>query len=448
MYSRIADKIFLPTIDLLRGTRVYSNLRFFRQSQWWDLDRLKEYNNKRLCRIIQHCYENVPFYRDQFKKLKLVPRDIQSSEALTKLPTIDKKVIKENYDAFFDQNADRRKLLNFHTSGSTGEPFSYYLDKRAWSLNWALQFRCWEVSGWRFGSKRISIGGSALFPDKKPSLAVRVRNVIDNNESISATHMDSDRLGNVIERINQVKPEFIRGYPSALNVLSTYMKKENVEIVPIKAIFTMAEKLFPDQRENIQHAFNSPIFEGYGGSELGFSALECEYHTGLHFCLDSGIFEILTGEERTETGEVGELVYTNLENYAMPFLRYRSGDVVRNEVKMDCPCGRQFPLFTNGLEGRTGEILRFSNGRMVSPTAATLIFGKFNLDRYQMVQTGKDEIELRLVKGADFQEEELTALTKAIQHHCGETVHIHIRFLSDLPQSKSGKLQFIFSEIS
>ena len=149
MYSLIADRIVLPAIDWVRGTRISANLRLYRKSQWWDRERLAAYRDRLLRKIIHHCYQNVPFYKETFKKRKLAPEDIQTIDDLTKLPIIDKQIIKKNYDAFFDQNINRKKLLRFQTSGSTGEPFTYYLDKHAWSSNWACGFRTWEVSGWR-----------------------------------------------------------------------------------------------------------------------------------------------------------------------------------------------------------------------------------------------------------------------------------------------------------
>ncbi|MBK6901205.1 MAG: hypothetical protein IPH09_18735 [bacterium] len=51
------------------------------------------------------------------------------------------------------------------------------------------------------------------------------------------------------------------------------------------------------------------------------------------------IVEILDGNDPCEPGRMGELVITELNDYAMPLIRYRTGDYAMIAVK-PCSCGR------------------------------------------------------------------------------------------------------------
>ena len=40
------------------------------KSQWWSLDRLNDFQDKRLRSMIKYVYENIPGYRRKFDKAK------------------------------------------------------------------------------------------------------------------------------------------------------------------------------------------------------------------------------------------------------------------------------------------------------------------------------------------------------------------------------------------
>src|SRR5436305_75 len=59
-----------------------------------------------------------------------------------------------------------------------------------------------------------------------------------------------------------------------------------------------------------------------------------------------------------------EILVTDLHNYGMPFIRYRIGDLGVLRTTGRCACGRGLPKL-HSIEGRTLDILRTRNGRVV-----------------------------------------------------------------------------------
>lgn len=83
------------------------------------------------------------------------------------------------------------------------------------------------------------------------------------------------------------------------------------------------------------------VFTHFGMTELGFGgAVECSAHAGCHVRESDILAEVVDPETGAPLpdGETGELVFTTLRREAMPFLRYRSGDLGRLRTER-CACG-------------------------------------------------------------------------------------------------------------
>ena len=99
------------------------------KTQWLPLKRLKELQMQKLELILKHVYANVPYYKLIFDERGLKPKDIQDFDDLKKLPVLNKKDIRNNFEDMIAQNYMKFNPSLNHTSGSTGEPLSYYIDK-------------------------------------------------------------------------------------------------------------------------------------------------------------------------------------------------------------------------------------------------------------------------------------------------------------------------------
>lgn len=76
--------------------------RSFRQTsgllddtEFLDRGRLLEYQSDRLRELISHVYENVPYYRETFDRLGLLPSDIRTVFDINKLPFLTKETLQD-----------------------------------------------------------------------------------------------------------------------------------------------------------------------------------------------------------------------------------------------------------------------------------------------------------------------------------------------------------------
>ncbi|HQD27596.1 MAG TPA: hypothetical protein PKV78_13775, partial [Methanoculleus thermophilus] len=119
-------------------TSFYPAYKKLVRNQWKPYDELKRDQEKHLRHLIKFSYENVPYYRNLFKDLGLLPGDIRTIEGLEKLPFLTKDIIKEHWEGFKPVNLSSMKYYSHATGGSTGTPFTYRISKRDRFLGGAL----------------------------------------------------------------------------------------------------------------------------------------------------------------------------------------------------------------------------------------------------------------------------------------------------------------------
>ena len=98
---------------------------------------------------------------------------------------------------------------------------------------------------------------------------------------------------------------------------------------------------------------------------------ECELHNGLHNYDDYGYLEV----ENYENGFY-KIIGTNLNNYAMPLIRYDTGDLAKVS-NASCECGRSFPLIKK-VVGRKDTPLIAPSGQQVPSVNFYTMFEDFH----------------------------------------------------------------------
>ena len=152
IYNWLQENIILPANDLLSGQSISKSLHFLLESQSWTTEELVAYQEERLRSLVKHAYENVPFYHELFKEHHLVPSDINTIADLHKIPVISKNDLRKHpADYYMARNISTRKCIRMNSSGSTGEPFTYFLTPEAFSMNYACAIRGWYWMGYRLG---------------------------------------------------------------------------------------------------------------------------------------------------------------------------------------------------------------------------------------------------------------------------------------------------------
>jgi phenylacetate-coenzyme A ligase PaaK-like adenylate-forming protein len=263
-------------------------------------------------------------------------------------------------------------------------------------------------------------------------------------------------VGDLVGNLNNFQPEEIFTYPSTAGLLAERQLAGEMTIGP-RQILTGGEVLTDDVRERIVAAFDSEPFNGYGTTEVGYVAVECDRHAGLHVFEDQVLIEIVDDEYRpVPAGRPGtRLLVTNLFNRTQPLIRYELDDLVTASPE-PCPCGRPFPLLKT-IEGRSDDILelpaRGGGTTKVHPvTLRSPLAGIAAVSEYRIVYRA-DELRVEAVlAGTDGRrvcQEVESSLGAALAESGAQPPPIRVESVSEIPRHPhSGKHKAIEVEVS
>lgn len=429
----------------------YKYYKSFKKGQWLSPKTIKEYQESKLRKLITHAYYHVPFYRDLFDRNNLKPEDINTLEDLPKLPIIDKSIVRDNiYLGMLSDNHNKNNLQKVQTSGSTGEPFYTFAEKKQLEMRWAATQRAFEWAGHKFGDRQVRLWHKYL--GMKP-LEV-VREVIDaflsRRKFIPAYEISDNNLKKYVESVMSYRPTLLDGYAESFNFLARYLKRNEYSGHRPKAIISSAQSMPDESRQIIESTFGCGVYDKYGSREFGGGmAYQCSERNGYHIVAECNIIEIIKNGVPALPGEVGEIVITELNNFAMPLIRYSIGDLgVKRDPNEVCKCGRGLPLIGN-IQGRVQSIVIGSNKQFIPGTFFNRIFFKHDLavKQYQVVQEEAGKLLIKIIQGNLFTEDALKIIVEDIKNYMGSDMDIKIEFVDEIPLGKTGKRQHCISKI-
>ncbi len=436
IFEKVHSKIPFPYVYGFKFAKYY---KWLMKTQWLSLEKLEEIQNERLRMTIKHAYENVPYYRRIFDERGLMPKDIQTKEDLRLLPILTKNDVRRHFERLVAKNFRRYKPILSHTSGSTGIPMKFYLDRN--NLIWERAFisRHWAWMGYFPIEKQAVLRGK--IPNSKKYFLIEGNNLI-----LSSFLLNVKTLNKFVNKILEFNPKLVRGYPSTLQSFARLLKEKHLFSIRPKAIQTSSETLFPHMREEIEDVFKCKVYDLYGNGEHVSMISECSkgrYHTNPEY----GIIEFLNEKgDKAKNGELGKIVCTGLNNFSMPFIRYNVGDIAVKTSKK-CSCKRGLPL-VGSLEGRIDDMIITPDRRMIPPAGMTLAF-RFceNIKQCQLVQIKKDELIINIVKYDQYGDKDHKFMLNEVRKRIGNEMKVTVNFVDDIPRTKAGKLRFVVSEV-
>lgn len=256
-------------------------------------------------------------------------------------------------------------------------------------------------------------------------------------------------MDEAINFIREYKPKIIIGYVGAINEFSNYIREENLYLPPPQAIWVTSSPISKLQRENIQDAFNAPIYDQYGYGEVFSLAAECYKHKGLHVFTDARYIEILDQKGNPcRPGELGRIIITDLKNYCFPIIRYETGDMGK-WIKGKCTCGVNFPLIDH-IKGRKTDMIKLPSGGMISGDFLTTIFDDypFAIKSFRIHQYKDHSIHLNVVP-EEKTESNIRIIRKVfnnLKSLINEEVSMELNILKRLDH-ENGKYRFVVSDL-
>jgi phenylacetate-CoA ligase len=411
------------------------------RNQWLGSVELKQLQEKRLRDITNHAYNNVPLYKEKFDALGTKPEDIRSLEDVQKLPFTTKQEVRNGIpDRSMARGSDLGDCIRASTSGTSGGPMAVFYDKR---------FMDYCMAAWRF-RKRLAIGvkpwqkvmvigyGGLIAPKKGQDQSgemARMKRKSQGRESLGPiVHLLRDRekrvtvgsdANEVLTQILEFDPKLIRGTPSYLRLLAEAMAERGIEGLGDKVVRTEGEVTDEETRRYLESSFKCKVFDEYSSWDFGNGAWQCTKREGYHIDADLLILEVVRGNEQVSPGERGEIVVTNLLNYAMPLIRYRVGDIGVLDDKT-CSCGRGLPLLKS-IEGREADCFTLPSGQLVTPrTIMTVIQGTPGVSRYQAVQESMNQVRIELMRRGNEPDVSKDELVARCHNILGEDIEIEV----------------------
>jgi len=424
-------------IDLLSGKRSWRYYKTYVDSQWYDRERLDRFRIGKLRRLLVHCERSVPFYRNVMRTAGIRADRIDSLDVLQAFPVIDKVSVRAQYDQFVSQ--DTRGMGSIHysqTGGTTGEPLRIPKDAGMRSSAQAARLRLYDWMGVRFGEPVLVLWGAAIISS---GWSRRLRNVVlsklSNTRQVDTFGISRSQARELAAVFRRVAPVLLQGYCQSIYELASWFV-ENDELVRLKAVSTTVEPLFEEYRGVIRQAFACEAFDEYGCGEVETIAMECPSHQGRHVVEERVVLEL---------DAQNNVIVTDLDNLAFPFIRYRNGDQAKAGQR-SCACGRPHELLDRVI-GRIGDVIEGPNGKRVHPEFFTHLLNEAGISqrralrKYQVVQEAQNHLVWRLVS-APLDEAERQFLLDRVQHYLGD-VTLHIEEVEEIPVARSGKFQYV-----
>lgn len=425
------------------------------RDQWKPYDELKREQEKQLRHLVEFSYENVPYYRNLFKAQRLLPKDIQTIEDLEKVPILTKDIIKKNWDDFRPAGLSSMKYDSRATGGSTGTPMQYRVQNFDRFLSGAILYRGWGYGGFNLGDRMVFLAGTSLDVGRKPWLINRAHEIARNIRKLSSFDMADAEMRQYASVLNSFKPRFMYGYASSIFFYARWAKENNIAVPQLNGVFTTAEKLFPHMRETIGEIFGCDVYDTYGLNDGGVTAFECGDHSGFHIDTERSIMEVVDTDHHQRVQGQGEVLATSLHNFAMPFIRYSTGDLATLRDG-DCSCGRHHRMLDD-IVGREKELLISPSGRVIHGAALfNLIYfvlessafpGVVNrIQQFQIVQRVKEKIEVRLVCDAPLPDEVLNYIQRLVAERFDGWL-MEFTYVDAIEPTRAGKYKFIINEM-
>jgi len=429
----------------LAGYPIQRTLRLLEDSQWWPRERLEALRDRKLAAMIEHCYGHVPYYRRVMDERRLTPADVTTAADLPKLPVLTKDLVRDNWHDLQADNVPDRRCVIRRTGGTTGEPMRIRMNKYDGACERACYTRATSWGGLLPTMVRAQLFGGSLGQKRPTNLRDAVaKRLHPKTVFLPAFELSARNVGEYVEKIKASGCRHLFGYASALYRLAV-LAEEAGQSLRLEAVFSTAEVLLDHWRDRIQAVFACKVLPYYGCGEVNSLGYSCGQGQGLHRCDEHVVMEVEGEDGQTSPAGEGAFLITDLDQHAMPILRYRNGDAgVLTDAP--CACGRSLGRIAR-LDGRSFDMLVAADGEVISGVIGTVTFHFIDgVTFWQFVQDRPGQVLVRLVVSKAFDRAEAEARIRGmLRDHLGQAAEIDFEYPPDIERTPAGKARFVIN---
>lgn len=415
---------------------VHYHFKFSRAAALLDAPReiIETFQAKRLEKLLQHAYQTTPYYRELFKT---------ETPDISQIPPLEKQDIREQLERLCSTAFTAEQRIENATGGSTGTPLTFYQDRNYWNQRNLSVYYFDRWAGWNFGQPQLVIWGAPVDFGDNGHWKHRINNFWRNQHWLNGFHLTDKAMLAVLDQMDQSQPQTLLAYPSSLYQFAAFLSDNGLSPQwDLNGIISSAEMLHPHYRALAEIVFKAKVHNRYGGREVGLIGMECA-EGRMHINCRDLYLEIDSPDPYTEPGEI---LITQLNNYAMPFIRYRIGDVGMLSAE-PCPCGNDLPVLAE-LLGRSTATFRTRTGTLIHAGYFTRQFyGAKGVEQFQIIQETLKHCVLKVVVNRQWTEATRRSLVQCIQKALGSDVVVTVKFVDYIPIPASGKREYTISKV-
>ncbi len=404
--------------------------------------------NDKKRKMIEYAFYKVPFYNqlynDKYDAWAKHDYDMKLLPPVSKDMLIgdEEKLLSSDYYA----KKNQENLISCRTSGSTGTCLMIQWDKSEYTKSllplWLERKKAAGILPW---DRYCYFFTTSNYIEKEDIYVEQDR----HGMGFSKSGLSEGSMCEIYEKMLEYNPVWLLLQPSIALLMCNMIRKYNMPKLPeLRYIELSGEMLFPNIRSMIEETLQCTVRNQYGCNEVNSIAYECEYGN-LH-CINSNLdVEII--RENGETDDVeGEICVTAFCNHAMPFIRYRTGDIGSILKRVSCKCGNRNPVLKL-TKGRLNDFIYSESGEKLTSyifvhaiDMANIAYGEC-INQFQIIQTKINEFIIRVALDEEDMEQ-FEGISEVIAEHIDhpelKNACYSFECYTSLEIGVSGKLQY------
>jgi len=416
------------------------------RTQWLSRDAMLDYQTRRLNGLLQTALAHSPWHAARLCSVGLEQAVMDGSVTpadLARLPTMNKRDARDNVEQLVWRGVPGG-VFKYTTGGSSGEPLIFYFGRARQTADAACRLRARRWWGVQPGDREVYLWGAPVELNKTDRIKT-LRDRMVNQLLLNAFEMSPARMDDYLLTTQNWNPKAIYGYASSLALLAAHAEARDLKpkLPALRVVSTTGEPLFPHQRELIERVFGVPVSVEYGARDAGLMALESPDGELLQMS-ETHIIEVL--DDAGNPVEEGEVVITSLVSEAQPFIRYRTGDVVRRSGRTD-PGGRGLDVL-DAVVGRQTDFIVAADGRIMHALAVIYVLRVIpGVAQFKLIQHAVDQLEVLVVPDERWNDTAREAVLNGLRARLGITLKINLKLLDAIAPEASGKYRYVVSHV-
>ncbi len=416
------------------------------KSQWLDRAGIEQLQLEKLQALLGLAHTYCPWHRDRIDAAALSRGGLSGLHDLRRLPTMSKQEAAANREAIVWTKVPGG-AHRYNTGGSSGQPLIFHFGRWRQASDAAGRMRARRWWGVEPGDPEVYLWGAPVELNKTDWVKT-VRDRLINQLVLNAFAMSPTRMDAYLDSMQAFSPRCVYGYASSMTLLAAHARERGrqLRLPQLRVICTTGEPLFDHQRALIGEVFGVPVANEFGSRDMGFTAHEAPGGQML-LMSESILLEVLDPQGKpVAPGQLGEAVMTGLCSDAQPFIRYRTGDMVRLSDETE-RSGRGLHVIAE-VVGRQTDFLVRADGTIMHALAGIYVLrGVDGVGEFKLIQHSLHDIEVLLVTGPRWRPECALAIEAGLQQRLGHDVRVSLRRVQDIPPEASGKHRYVVSHV-